>query len=512
MPVRILIATAQVRGIFGTGGLGDVAAGLAYALNARPDTFPRLVLPAPTGITLPYPTRTVIPALPFLLDGRTCPIEVLACELPADPPLTCYLLQAADQPPHDSPAQGVLLSRAALALADALPDFTPDVIHANDWHAGLIAAYRDLQPATSPRPAVVFTTHNLGPGFQGEFHDGPAIARLAGLDSLPATDPRASWIEPAGRFSFAGEALAYADQANTVSPTYARELLSPRYSGALSPLVNARPDFQGILNGIDTTEWNPATDKTLGPFTFDQSLPIPRILAHKRAVRQRLRDFRSPASGMAAYPFADLADSSILLAAVSRIDHQKLPILVAAILDLLDVEGVQLALLGEPHPRDGFGQHLAARLETLAATSAGRFLFYRGFDPELSHRIYAAADMLLVPSLYEPCGLTQLIAMRYGTIPVVRATGGLADTVADETTSPSANGFSFLEPVTDPTALADEPAAAQRLVRTVARAINVHRQNPVRWAELVRNAMARDSSWNNPADAYVRLYREACFQ
>ena len=520
MPLNVLLASAQVRGIYGTGGLGDVAAGLAQALAAHPEIDARLVLPAPPQATLPFATSTLFQTLTLKRNSsHPWPVRVDVGQLPGTPPVTCYLLRAeTDHPAHDSPSEGILLSQGAIALSHKLHEnhlFSAHILHANDWHAGLIPAYRNLLLTSPPhRPAVVFTTHNLGPGFQGAFPDPHAIARLASLDHFLTTNPRAAaanaLIDPTGRFNFASAALSLADRANTVSPSYARELQSPRFSASLAPLVNQLSHFEGIVNGIDTREWNPATDPALGPYTSSATTPFPQLLAHKHALRQNLRDVHAPGTGTAAYPFADLAENSLLLASIGRIDHQKIPILVEAIPALLALEGVQLAVLGEPHPADDYGQHLAARLHHLAETSEGRLLFYQGFDTTLSHRIYAAADMLLVPSLYEPCGLTQLIAMRYGTIPIVRATGGLADTVIDEAASnEAANGFTFLEPITDPTALADIPAAAKLLAQTVQRATHTYRKTPTRWSHLVHHAMTRDSSWTLPAEAYIQLYHQA---
>lgn len=513
MPLRVLLASAQVRGLSSTGGLGDVVAALARALAARPDVLPRIVLPAPIPGPADHATRTVHERLEIPLGARRIPVRVRAVPLPAAPEVVCYLLEPPEPIPHDSPAEAVLLSRGALELArrgDPADGFRPDLIHAHDWHAGLIAACRDLLPATGagPDPAVVFTTHNLGRGFQGEFDDRAAVAHLAGLDSR-ASDPRAAWLEPAGRFNASGAALAFADRVNTVSPSYARELRDPAYSGALAPLIAARTDLVGLLNGIDFDEWDPRHDPALGDVPFAADWPVPRIIAHKHALRQRLRDVHSSGSGSAAYPLANLADSSVLLASIGRIDAQKVPILAAAVPDLIAQEGVQLVLLGDAHPRDEYGQRTAASLHAEAAASAGRFVMMRRFDPDLSHRIYAAADILLVPSVYEPCGLTQLIAMRYGTVPIVRATGGLADTVIDEAISPDANGFTFREPLPDPTVLVDVPAAASQLAQTVRHAIDVLRENPVRWAELVRNGMTRDSAWTAPASRYVAIYRDA---
>jgi starch synthase len=264
------------------------------------------------------------------------------------------------------------------------------------------------------------------------------------------------------------------------------------------------------VNGIDVEEWDPARDRALGDHRYAPEEPPDRVLAKKRAVRAALRAWTVPADRAhrraGEQPYARVADDSMLIGVVTRIDYQKCPVLLAALDSLCRIHAVQIAVLGNANPNDPLGQRYEARLR---AAQSERLLFFDGFDIPLSHLIYGASETFLVPSVYEPCGLTQLVAMRYGSVPIARGVGGLVDTVVDEadaSRAAAANGFRFKE-VVDPSRMVDEGTAAGLLVATVERALAV-RATP-RWRELVRNGMARDSSWTVPAAQYAKLYDDA---
>jgi starch synthase len=197
---------------------------------------------------------------------------------------------------------------------------------------------------------------------------------------------------------------------------------------------------------------------------------------------------------------------------VGRLSDQKFAILMPVLERMCRLENVQIAVLGAAHPLDSHGRQYAAEVRRLAEAPENGLFFFEGFEPELSHIIYGASDMFLMPSTYEPCGLAQLISMRYGTVPVVRFAGGLADTVIDEREGTAANGFGFKEPVYDMFAMANIDYAAELLLETVERAVGVFAQSPARWGELMKNGMSKDCSWTVPARQYVKIYHEAVFR
>jgi starch synthase len=339
-----------------------------------------------------------------------------------------------------------LLSKVAARLAERY-----DVVHCNDWPAA-------LTPVFSPQPSLL-TVHNLA--FQGNFE--PAwLGRLGLPHELFSIDK----LEFHGRLSFLKGGLVSAGAINTVSPTYAREIQTEEYGCGMDGLLRSRAAaLSGILNGIDLDVWNPASDPYLAqPYDADS---LEKKAANKAALQRRLNLE---------------VGGDFLIGFVGRLTHQKGVDLIAAAANELAALPAQLAVLGTGE------RGLEGALAAVASRHAGRVAAALGFDEALAHLIEAGADIFLMPSRYEPCGLNQMYSQRYGTPPVARATGGLADTVADGET-----GFLFDRA---------EPAALAAAVR---RAMAAWREAG-RWREMQRTGMARDFSWRAAALRYARLY------
>ena len=365
---------------------------------------------------------------------------------------------------------GGLEALAALAGSGARA-WRPQIIHANDWQTGLVPVYlrtlyRD-HPVLGSLP-VLFTIHNLA--YQGVFwhYDMP----LTGLGWDLFTP---AGIEFYGRINFLKGGLAFSDVLTTVSRTYAHEIRTAEHGNGLEGVLEDRSaDLHGVINGIDDAVWNPATDAAIA------ARYSPGSLAGKAACREALRR----ALGL------DAADG-LLIGMVTRMAAQKGLDLVLEALPRLLEGGAQLALLGSGEP------HLEAAFAAAQAAHPGRVAVRLGYDDAMARTIYAGADTFLMPSRYEPCGLGQLIALRYGTLPIVRRTGGLADTVKEaDPAHRTGTGFGF------------DAFDADELVAAVARAAAVHRQ-PAQWSALVHNAMTEDFSWGASAREYATLYRKA---
>jgi starch synthase len=347
-----------------------------------------------------------------------------------------------------------------------------DVIHCHDHQTALIPAYLRRfyrRPEALLRTRCVYTIHNLG--YQGLFPR--EVTWRAGFDD--AEFYPASPFEFYGAFNFMKVGIVYADAITTVSPTYAREIQdSKEYGYGLEGVLRDRSrDLTGILNGIDVTAWNPAADAWI-PQPYDaQSLAGKR--ANKRAL---LREFG----------FDDVDDERPVLAMISRIDVQKGFDLLVTILDQLLRKDVRFVLLGTGN------KETEAYLQTVIERHPGKAAIRFAFEPRLSHLTEAGADIFLMPSKYEPCGLNQMYSLRYGTVPVVRATGGLADTVSEfQPQSGEGVGFRFYDYD------ADQFAAA------IDRALAVWRDRTM-WEKLMRNGMAQDFSWSRSAAKYMELY------
>lgn len=361
------------------------------------------------------------------------------------------------------------LSRVAMLLAQGLVDgYRPDVVHAHDWQAGLVPAY--LHYAGAIEPPTVMTIHNLA--FQGHF---PAYL-LNGL-GLPASAFTIDGVEYYGNIGYLKAGLLFADRITTVSPTYAAEIRTPAVGMGMDGLLRSRADvLSGILNGIDTMVWDPAHDPHLAaPFDVDR---IADRAVNKRALQSAL--------GLEPDP------SRLLFGVISRLSEQKGIDLLLAALPVLLGGGAQLALLGSGDAP------LEAALRLAATTHRGSIGLRVGYDEALAHLMQGGCDALLVPSRFEPCGLTQLCAMRYGCLPVVAHVGGLCDTIIDANEMALASGIG--------TGFHFAPVQVEMLAAAILRALATWRQSDV-WRRLQRNAMALDVGWRRPAARYAALYR-----
>jgi len=524
MKLRVLIVSNQVRGIDGTGGLGDVAAALAKALVAREEIDVRILMPgfktvSGTGVENRF-DAVIAADIPVPFGDQLRPASICRYFLPAlnsdDPRVPCYLLcmDVFDRA-NDSPEQAILLGRGALEFLRIFEDFRPDIIHCNDWHTGLIPVYLNTLYRSDPylgRIATLYTTHNAGYFYQGAFPDdtftdaADILLFQAGLDKSLFQPLQTRSLEHQGRFNFTKGGLGFADLINTVSITYSREIRTAAFGGGFDHLLQERShDLCGIVNGIDTAEWNPENDPIIAPCRFSKSDPVDSILKQKRLIRKLLGNWEK--GGVK--PFAGIKDTALLMAFIGRITDQKVAILMPALEKLCGWEPVQIVILGSAHLQDSKGRQYAADMRSLSEMHTDSFFFLEGFETGLSHLIYAAADLFLMPSVYEPCGLAQMISMRYGTLPLVRFVGGIVDTVTDEQAGARANGFGFKEDVADRAAMSDILPAAELLYATVRRAVDLFRNNPERRQELVRNAMATDVSWDIPANQYLKIYGAA---
>ena len=481
-PLRVLYATSEVAPLVKTGGLADVSASLPAALTAA-GVEVRIVLPGYASVLAQIQTPTFI-ARTHLPGGA---ITLLETHLPAGGVpvwLVCsdamfgrnggpYAAPDGSTWPDNALRFGLFCQAIAwLARGGVAPRFLPDVVHLNDWQTGLAAAYLD---ADWPRPGIVFGIHNLA--YQGLFE--AATFPLLGL-------PQHLWhmhaLEFYGQLSFIKAGIALADQLVTVSPTYAREIQTPAFGNGLDGLLRQRQaSLTGILNGIAADEWNPATDPAIAANYDAGTLDRKRI--NTAALRAEL----------------GLEPSNLpLLGCVGRLAQQKGIDIVLDAVDGLIADGLQLVVLG------GGERDYVDALVAAARRHPGRVAFCDGFDEGLAHRIEAGADLFLMPSRYEPCGLNQMFSMRYGTLPVVSRTGGLADTV-DHIALPAPRGPSAGRSGTG-FVLPELSGAALRAV--VHDALQLWRK-PRRWRQAQQAGMARDFSWRASVEGYLHVYARA---
>ena len=483
--MKVLHAAAEVFPLVKTGGLADVLGALPEALIAAGADV-RLVLPGLPAILKGMDALQVVCDLGAVFGagrvtlrlGRMAHNQVAAYVIDApylyQRPGNPYLAADGSEWADNLQRFGLLGWVAAhLAAGELDPDWTPDVLHAHDWHAAMACAYVACHPAT--RAATVYTIHNLayqGLFAQDDFH----------LLGLPSRLMVPVGLEFHGQLSFMKAGLKYAQRITTVSPNYASEIATEPFGCGLDGVIRARgTDVSGILNGVDGAIWNPATDRLIAaPYSL-QALDGKALC--KAALQQELS--------------LTVEASAPLFSVVSRLTSQKgLDLLIDALPSLLGVAepgGAQLVVLGNGDPA------LEAAFTDAAAMHPGRVAVRLAYDEALAHRIMAGADAILVPSRFEPCGLTQLYALRYGTVPVVRQVGGLADTVVDATHATllddKATGFMF-GPAT-PVALAD----------ALQHALSAYRRPDV-WRQIMARGMAQNFSWDLAATHYMALYRD----
>ena len=474
--VRVLSVASEAYPLVKTGGLADVVGALPRAL-AREDVSVRTLLPGYPAVLaamgdarVVHEYRDLMGGPARLLAGDAGGLDLLAIEAP-------HLYRRTGNPYLDAQGRdwsdnalrfGALARVAADIGRGLLPDYAPDVLHAHDWQAALLPAY--LAYEDGPRPATVLTIHNLA--FQGQFP-----ADLLEPLGLPPRAFHVDGVEYYGGIGYLKAGLALADRITTVSPTYAAEIRTTLGGMGLGGLLQKRGDaVSGILNGIDTDVWDPAHDAHLAA-PFDAKRLAARAI-DKAALQARL--------GL------DAAPKALLYGVVSRLTGQKGMDLVLQALPTLLAQGAQLAVLGSGESA------LEAAVLDAAKAHPGRIAAVMGYDESLAHAIQGGADALLVPSRFEPCGLTQLCALRYGAIPVVARTGGLADTVVD------ANEMALASKMG--TGVMFSPVTVDALAHALERTAAIFAQ-PTAWRALQKRAMATDVSWARPAKQYAQLYR-----
>jgi starch synthase len=462
-----------------TGGLADVAGALPGAL-AREGVEVRTLLPGYPAVLARLEGAEPVLELPDLfggparvLAGEAAGLRLLAIEAPHlyRRPGSPYLApDGAEWSDNALRFAGLAFVAAALGQG-AVPGFQPDLLHAHDWQAGLTGAYLRHGGGGDRHPPVVFTVHNLA--FQGKFPPW-LLPRLG----LPEASFRPDGLEYYGTIGYLKAGLWYADRITTVSPTYAAEIQTPESGMGLDGLLRGRAgSVSGILNGLDEAVWDPSTDPLL-PARFGADDVAGRAV-NKAELQRRLGLREDP--------------GAMLFGLVGRLAWQKGFDLVLDAAPMLAAEGAQLALLGAGE------WELEARARAAAEAMPGRIGCTIGFSEELARLIYAGADCVIVPSRFEPCGLTQLCALRYGAPPIVARTGGLADTVIDTNEMALAagvgTGFQFI------------PISAPALEVALRRAIGLWRDAPAAWRRIQQNGMRADLGWRRSAARYAELFR-----
>ena len=481
---KILFASSEVHPLIKTGGLADVSGSLPISLQKRGHDL-RVILPAYSQCLKKLSDAKIVATLK--LDGFHLPVDILESTLPGSN-LILWLLKS---PQHfereggpygsddgedwkDNAARFSLFSRAiaALAMNEAGLDWQADILHCNDWQTGLAPA---LISTRAHRPKTVFTIHNLA--YQGLYPRSTFTA----LD-LPKSLWHSDGLEFYDMLSFMKGGLIYSDHITTVSPTYAQEICTYEYGYGLEGLLSNRAkqgDLTGILNGIDHDEWNPKTD----------------TLLKKRYSAKTLRDKRINKIAVQHHFSLPEKEGTLVLGLISRLVSQKgVDLTLDAMAKLLELgANIQLACLGS-----GDKQY-EQELRVLRARYPDKVGVDIGYNEALAHQIEAGADVFLMPSRFEPCGLNQLYSLRYGTLPIVRSTGGLTDSIVDA--SPEnlkediATGFKFDE------------ATAEELEVAVQRAITLF-QRPRIWRKMMITAMKQDFSWEQSSQSYQDLYEK----
>ncbi|MCH2077250.1 MAG: glycogen synthase GlgA [Rhodobacteraceae bacterium] len=468
--VKVLSVTSECVPFIKTGGLADVAGALPGALAAEGVEM-RTLLPGYPAVMefmkdaeKVYELKELYGAAAWLLSAKVEGIELLVLDAPHlfARPGNIYL-SSHNRDWADNAERFAALCQVACDIAGgALDGWTPDVVHAHDWQGGMAPYYIARSGAQAK---TVLTIHNIA--FQGI---APAIRAVA-LD-IAAEDFHADGVEYWGQVSALKAGLNYADRLTTVSPTYAEELMRPEFGmGMDGVLRRRRNDLQGILNGIDTTVWSPEDDPMV------QNYKSPRGKAkNKEGLRQEF----------------DLPETDgPLCVVITRMTEQKgLDLLLEALPALIGAGG-QLALLGS-----GSAELEQAFLAT--AADEPNVAVKIGYDEALSHRMVAGGDAILVPSRFEPCGLTQMMGLRYGTVPVVALTGGLADTVIPATPATMPKGLA--------TGIQFAPVTASALTGALTKLTTLYADQKA-WAKIQRNAMAHPVGWDSSAKEYAALYQ-----
>ncbi|MBI5789269.1 MAG: glycogen synthase GlgA [Candidatus Schekmanbacteria bacterium] len=478
--MKILFVCSEVAPFAKTGGMADVAGALPLAIRRKGHDV-SVFLPYYQIVTKGgYAPKMILPKVSIPVAGN---IESSSVHLLESDGVKFYFLEqnryynreflygppAGDYP--DNAERFIYFNRAVLEAVKQLA-FRPDIIHCNDWQTALIPVYLKSLYKNDPFfhcAASLLTIHNVA--YQGDFwHWDLHLTGLGWEYFVP------KWIEFYGRINLLKSGILHADLVNTVSERYAQEIQTSDYSHGLERVLQARKDsLSGIVNGIDYNLFNPAHDKFI-PQKYDTD-SVEKKITNKTALQNQFK-------------LANIPDKPVI-GMVSRLAQQKgIDLVVSAAEDLLKL-GVQLVILGTGD------ENYHNKLFKLAKAHPHQIGLNLSHDEKMASLIYAGSDFFLMPSRYEPCGLGQMIAMRYGTIPIVRYTGGLADTVTEfDPTAKRGTGFGF------------EDYKAAELVKTVKRALAVYGQLQL-WHALLRNAMNADFSWNNSAAKYEKLYQQA---
>ncbi|WP_413989833.1 glycogen synthase GlgA [Labrys okinawensis] len=470
--MEVLSAASEFFPLSKTGGLGDVVGALPKVL-------------APLGIS----TTTLIPAYPGLVEKLSAvskiaelellgekadllagsfediPILLLDCASLFARPGGPYLNEQGVDHPDNWKRFGALSLAAAYIAAGKGGPWRPDLVHLHDWQTGLAAAY---MAALGVKIPIVTTIHNLA--FQGQF-SADIFTRLG----LPASYFSTEYLEYYGDISYLKSGIVLSDAITTVSPTYAREILTDDMGMGLQGVLSERRErLQGIVNGIDTDVWDPAKDPLI-PARYDRR-SLKRRDINKSEIVER---------------FGLVDDGGPIMSVISRLTWQKgIDILTAVVPGIVD-RGAKLVVFGQGDPS------LINPLIDLASKYQGRVAVFAGFSEAHAHLLHAGSDIVVQPSRFEPCGLTQLYALRYGAIPIVSRTGGLAETIIDANEAAMAAGVA--------TGFQFNPGSAEDLYHAVDRALRSYEQ-PDFWRKLQSHAMKADFSWKRSARQYAKIY------
>ncbi len=474
---KILFATSEAHPLIKTGGLADVASSLPRALLKRGHDI-KILLPAYPGVLVKAKEIGVKKVAEISLSGQT--ISLLQTRLPGSR-VTVILVDI----PQFSEREGnpycgpdgsdwsdnhwrfFVFARAAeaIALNKANLDWQPDIVHCNDWQTGLIPA---LLAQHEHKPASVYTIHNLA--YRGLF-SYQIFAELG----LPNDFWHHEKLEFYGQMSFMKGGLAFADAITTVSQSYAQEIQTPEFGCGLDGVLRARAkDLTGVLNGIDMDEWNPGADKLITHNYNRRTLN--QKIDNKTALQEKL--------GL------PIDESIPMLGFIGRLVEQKGVDLILSQMNQLLAQDCQLVILGS-----GFHSYEEA-LKNIAKQHPHKMSVTIGYNEAFAHQIEASADIFLMPSIFEPCGLNQMYSLRYGTLPVVNAVGGLRDTVNErplDDIGTEGNGFVF------------HTATSEELHLAIKRALACYKQ-PELWKKLQQNAMNQDFSWEKSAERYEEIY------
>lgn len=482
MPMKVLFVSSEVFPLIKTGGLADVSGSLPTALQGLGVDI-RILMPGYTSVLeklndlQPVASVHQLPHIgdAELLIGTIKETQVKVIVIKA---ASLYerdggpYSDALGQEWQDNPIRFGVLSKAASILASdlsPLTDWRPDIVHCNDWQTGLAPAYMSLTEHSKAKSII--SLHNMA--FQGCY--SPHWVTSLGL---PSAGFSIEGFEYHGQVSFLKAGIFYADAISTVSPRYAKEIQTAAFGFGLEGLLTKRGDeIKGILNGIETDEWNPETDPNLIQNYSNSNL------AGKKQVKKALQEKLG----------LNIDANAPLLGVVSRLTYQKgLDMLLPHLQKLID-SGCQFALLG------GGESSLETAFQNLARLNPGRISVTIGYNEPLSHQIMAGCDMFIMPSRFEPCGLNQLYGLAYGTPPIVNATGGLADSVIDSNPAHiqnnTANGFVMVE------------ASADGLIACITRALEMFKHDEKTWRQIQQNGMSQNLGWDKSAQEYLTLYQ-----